>query len=499
MKRHLVTADHILTGFDPDGRTRIIEDGAILVEGDRVAGIGPAKLLRQQNRGLPETGGKGRVAIPGLINAHHHVGLTPFQMGARDQPLELWFPERLVMRDVDPRLDTLYSALEMIASGVTTVQHLHSRAPGDVDAVLARAGQIVGAYRELGMRASYSFALRDQNRMIYAADEDFVRSLPADLRKPAADYLAGFGLPLKDQIAVFHALRDRYRDDPLIGIQIAPSNLHWLSDAALESAARIAGDTGAPMHMHLLETPYQKEYARRRTGGSALEHVDRFGLIGPQLTIGHGVWMTPDDLALVAERGACLCHNCSSNLRLKSGTADLAAFLQSGVPVALGIDEAGLNDDRDMLQEMRLALTLHRPAGHDAPHPEAAQILRMATEHGAATTPFRGSIGQLADGFLADIVLLDWRAVTWPWQDPEMPLVDVLVRRARAGAVATVLIGGEIVYDEGRFTRVDRDSVLQSVAIDLQRPDTPQEAKLRALSRRLIDPVARFYRDWPVR
>jgi cytosine/adenosine deaminase-related metal-dependent hydrolase len=208
--------------------------------------------------------------------------------------------------------------------------------------------------------------------------------------------------------------------------------------------------------------------------------------------------MTPDDLALLAERGACLCHNCSSNLRLKSGTADLCAFLRSGVPVALGIDEAGINDDRDMLQEMRLALTLHRAAGHGAPAPTAAEILRMATEHGAATTPFSDRIGRLAPGRLADIVLLDWRAVTWPWQDPEMPLVDVLIRRARAGAVSTVMIGGDIVYADGRFLRIDRDAILDAIARELNRPDTEAEARLRELARRLIDPVARFYEDWPL-
>ncbi|MBF9050420.1 amidohydrolase family protein [Roseobacter sp. HKCCD9010] len=496
MTRHIVAADHIITGFDEGGAAQIVADGAILIDGDQIVEIGPAGALRRAHPGLPETGGKGRVAIPGLINAHHHVGLTPFQMGARDQPLELWFPERLAMRDVAPRLDTLYAAFEMIASGVTTVQHLHSRAPGDTDAVLARADTIIGAYKDLGMRASYSFALRDQNRMIYAADEEFIASLPAALQKPTADYLAGFGLPLSDQIAVFHALRARWQDDALVGIQIAPSNLHWLSDAALESAAQMAEETGAPMHMHLLETPYQKEYARRRTGGSALEHIDSFGLVGPQLTIGHGVWMTPDDVALLAERGGCLCHNCSSNLRLKSGTADLNGFLASGVPVALGLDEAGINDDRDMLQEMRLALTLHRPAGHDAPHPTASQILRMATEHGAATTPFAGRIGRLAPGRLADIVLLDWQAVTKPWQDPTMPLVDVLIRRAKSGAVATVLIGGNVVYDEGRFTNIDREQVLEEIASDLARPCSESEVSMQRLSRDLIEPVSRFYEGW---
>jgi cytosine/adenosine deaminase-related metal-dependent hydrolase len=492
----LVAADHVLTGFDPDGTPRIVADAAVLVEGDRIAAVGHADTLRRAHPGAAEIGGRGRVAIPGLVNAHHHVGLTPFQLGARDQPLELWFAERLCMRDVDPRLDTLYSAFEMVASGVTTVQHLHSRAPGDAEAVVARAGAILGAYAELGMRVSYSFALRDQNRMIYAADEEFVAMLPEPLRAPAAAYLAGFALPLADQVAVFHALSDRWASHPLTAIQIAPSNLHWLSDAALEGAARLAQDTGAPMHMHLLETPYQAEYARRRTGGSAVAFLDRLGLLTPQLTIGHGVWMTPDDRALIAERGVCLCHNCSSNLRLKSGTLDLNAVLAAGIPTALGIDEAGINDDRDMLQEMRLALTLHRPAGHDRAAPGAAQVLRMATEHGARTTPFAGRIGRLAPGMLADLVLLDWRAVTWPWQDGAIPLVDVLVRRARAGAVERVMVGGRVIYAEGRFAAVDRAEVLDRIAAALSRPDTPAEAGRRWLAGALIGPVQAFYRGW---
>ena len=498
MTESLVVADKIVVGFGSDGSPEILEDAAILISGAVIAAIGPAATLRRAHPGVQEIGGRGLVAIPGLINAHHHVGLTPFQLGARDQPLELWFPERLAMRDVDPRLDTLFSAFEMLASGVTTVQHLNSRAPGDTEAVIRRSDAIIGAYVELGMRASYSFALRDQNRMIYEADEIFVASLPEELRGPTAAYLAGFGLPLTEQISVFHTLRDRWAKAPLIGIQIAPSNLHWLSDAALESAARMAEQTGAPMHMHLLETPYQAEYARRRTGGSALAHVDSFGLVGPQLTIGHGVWMTPDDIGLLADRGGCLCHNCSSNLRLKSGTADLNGFLASGLPVAIGMDEAGINDDRDMLQEMRLVLTLHRGPGHATPGPTAAQVLRMATEHGAATTPFAGRIGRLAPGLLADIVLLDWRAVPWPHQDPGLALVDVLVRRAKTGAVRRVLVGGETVYLEGQFTRIDRDAVLEEIACALAAPRNKVELAMKHLAKALHGPVAEFYRDWPV-
>ncbi|MGY6548872.1 MAG: amidohydrolase family protein [Roseinatronobacter sp.] len=493
MSAHLVSGDHILTGFAADGAPILHADAALVLRDGVVAGIGPRDAMRRRHPDLAEHGGPGRVIIPGLINAHHHVGLTPFQMGARDQPLELWFPERLKMRDIDLRLDTLFSGFEMVASGVTCVQHLHSRAAGDLDAVLGAAEAVIGAYETLGMRAAYSFALRDQNRMIYDDDAAFIARLPADLRAPTAAYLAGFMLPLTDQIAVFHHLRARWPGTGRIAIQIAPSNLHWLSDAALDAAARLAQDTGAPMHMHLLETPYQQDYARARTGGSALDYVDRFGLLGPNLTIGHGVWMTGDDLALLAERGGCLCHNCSSNLRLKSGTADLNAFLASGVPVALGIDEAGINDDRDMLQEMRLALTLHRPAGHDSPCPTAAQILRMATEHGAATTPFGDRIGQLAPGKAADLVILDWTSVTWPWQARDMPLVDVLLRRAKAGAVETVIVAGEVIYHEGQFTRIDRRAVLAEIADQLAQPRSTAEAARHALAEALLPHVAAFY------
>ncbi len=498
MSASLVTGDHILTGFAPDGTPILHADAALLVTDGTVAALGPARAMRRAHPDLPERGGKGRVVIPGLINAHHHVGLTPFQMGARDQPLELWFPERLRMRDVDPRLDTLYSGFEMVASGVTCVQHLHSRAAGDLDTVLGTAEAIIGAYETLGMRASYSFALRDQNRMIYAADELFIERLPPQLRAPVASYLSAFALPLEDQIAVFRHLRDRWPGTGRVAIQIAPSNLHWLSDAALEAAARLHEATGAPMHMHLLETPYQKDYALQRTGGSALAFIDRFGLIGPKLTIGHGVWMTDEDLGLLAERGGCLCHNCSSNMRLKSGTADLNAFLATGVPVALGIDEAGLNDDRDMLQEMRLAMSLHRPPGHDSPCPEAAGILRMATEYGAATTPFGDRIGQLRIGAAADLVILDWNAVTWPWQEADMPLVEVLVRRAKAGAVETVMVAGEAIYHEGVFAHISREQVLHDIAEHLQRPRTDAEEMRRRLARELIAPVREFYTGWTI-
>ena len=142
----LVFADNLVTGVDEDNIPIILENAAVLIRDGIIQEIGETTELRRKFKGVCEIGGNEIVAMPGFINAHHHVGLTPFQLGARDQPLELWFAERVKMRDLCPRLDTLYSAFEMISSGVTTVQHLQSRAPGNLSSVLDRANKIIDAY-----------------------------------------------------------------------------------------------------------------------------------------------------------------------------------------------------------------------------------------------------------------------------------------------------------------------------------------------------------------
>lgn len=489
----LVRADTILEGFGAGADPVLHHDAGLLIEAGKVAAIGPWAALRAVYPDSAVAGGPGMVLIPGLVNAHHHVGTTPLQLGSPDHPLELWFASRMGFRDLEFRLDTLFSAFEMLASGVTTVQHLHSRIPGSVDDVLGVARTVVGAYREIGMRASYSVALRDQNRLVYQDDGEFTASLPAPLRPGMEAYFQRFTMPLDEQIAVFKALRAELADDPLVKLQLGPANLHWLSDRALEETAALSAKYAMPMHMHLVETAYQHEYARRRTGGTALAHIHRLGLTGPLLTIGHGVWLSQADIETCAHTGTRVCHNCSSNFRLKSGIAPVNRLMAAGVRIALGMDEAGINDDRDMLSEMRLVLRAHREPGIEARAPSPAQVLRMATEGGAATTPFGTTIGHLRPGAWADLVLFDWHAVTHPWQNPVIPIVDVLVQRAKAAAVKTVMVAGEVVYADGRFAKVDRERVLEALAAWFRRPLSQVEEERWALGLAAFPHVKAFY------
>jgi 5-methylthioadenosine/S-adenosylhomocysteine deaminase len=497
MTASLVRARTLVTGVADRFTVHAIDDGALIQEDGVVTAIGTYADLSARHPSLPVIGSGNEVVVPGFVNAHHHVGLTPVQLGSPDMPLELWFITRLVIRNLDLYLDTLYSAFEMIASGVTTVQHIQSSLPGTAEQLEAKIADVIRAYDDVGMRVSYCYGVRDQNRLVYQADEDFVASLPAELQEPMKRFFGRFKAGLDDLMGLFHTLHGKYRDRRRVKVQLAPANLHWCSDRALTLLSDTSAKLDVPMHMHLVETAFQKEYARRRGGGTALEVIDRFGLVNERLTIGHGVWLNERDIEKLAASGGCVCHNCSSNFRLRSGVAPLNRFEAAGIPTALGIDEAGLNDDRDMLQEMRLALRAHRVPGLDEKDvPTVPQILRMATEGGARTTPYGDTIGRLEIGKAADLSMHDWNAFARPYLDPETPVVDALVQRGKTQGVTAVMCDGEVIYQGGRFTRVDRDSALKALHDDLSKALSHDEVERRHLSKALLPHVRRFYADY---
>jgi 5-methylthioadenosine/S-adenosylhomocysteine deaminase len=470
-----------------------IADGALVQEDGLITAIGTYAELNRKHPNLPVIGTGNEIVVPGFVNGHHHVGLTPVQLGSPDMPLELWFVTRMVARVLNFYLDTLYSAFEMIGSGVTTVQHLHGWAPGGLTQVEAASDEIIRAYQDVGMRVSYSFAVRDQNRLVYQKDEDFVASLPAELRGPMQRWFERFQLSLDDYLGLFQSLHARHHNKRRVKIQLAPANLHWCSDEALGRLSDLSKKYDAPLHMHLVETAYQKEYARRRGGCTAVEYIDKFGLLGPRMTLGHGVWLNESDIARIAETSTCVCHNCSSNFRLRSGLAALNVLEVSGVNTAIGMDEAGINDDRDMLQEMRMVLRAHRVPGMEDDVPTSPQVFRMATAGGAKTTPYDETIGTLEVGRAADLVLLDWRQISYPYLDQEMKLLDAVIHRAKTSGVTTVMCDGEVIYADGKFTKIDRDGALKALHDDLQRALSDDEVARRQLSKALLPHVKAFY------
>lgn len=493
MTVEIVTSRWIVKGVTKDGELEMLDDAALAHQDGVVLAVGPKAEVTDAYPDASVTAHSNHMIIPGLVNSHHHIGLTPLQLGAPDYPLELWFAARLAMRKIDPYLDTMFSAFEMIASGVTTVQHIQGWAMGSFDDVVASASGVLKAYDDIGMRVSYCYAVREQNRFVYEADEDFCKRLPPDAAKAMAEHFARQTLQFDDFMQLFDVLVAQ-NENPRARIQLAPANLHWMSDDGLLAIQEKSSTAGAPMHMHLLETAYQKEYAYKRTGTTAVKHLEKLGLLGPHMTLGHGVWMTEEDIEICAGTGTCVCHNCSSNFRLRSGVLPLMELQKRGMTVGMGMDEAGINDDRDMLQEMRMALTVHRVPGMtitDVPSP--AKVLRMATEHGGLTTAFGAEIGRLEPGRQMDAVVLDYDSATYPFQDPDIAPLDALIHRAKTKDVQSVMIAGRVVYEDGEFTLINRDAILAQIAEALAKPRDAEEQERHWLREQVFPVVEDFY------
>ena len=207
----------------------------------------------------------------------------------------------------------------MIGSGVTTVQHLQVWVPRPLENIERVIGRVLDAYRDIGMRVSFSYGLRDQNRIVYESDAEFLKRLPDDLAAELGAFLEKATLPLDEQIGLFEDTYAKYNGRERARIQLGPTNLHWCSDEALAAVRAISDKFQVPMHMHLVESAYQKEYARRRGGGTAVDYLREHGMLGPLMTLGHSTWINESDIAIAADTGTHICHNASSNLRLRSG------------------------------------------------------------------------------------------------------------------------------------------------------------------------------------
>lgn len=491
----LVRGKYVIARVLDRVHAEVIEDGAVFQRDGVIVDVGLYDELVARHAPERVIGSPEHVVMPGLTDGHHHLGLTPFQLGASDDALEPWLVRRRGMRYVDPYLDTLYSAFELLESGVTTVVHLQGRIPNSLAAAEKLATKVLSAYRDIGMRASWAFMLRDQNQIVYEADDAFIARLPAELRAEAEQHVRSI-MPIDESLAFFDALHATYRNNDRLQVQLAPGTMRSLSDNALMAIKARAVKHQVPMHIHLLETVYQTEYARRRANKTGPVHLHEIGFLGPDVTLGHAVWLTQADVDIIAETGTLICHNPSSNLRLRSGIAPVNAYERAGIPVALGIDESGLNEDRDMLQEMRLALRLHRPPGmDDADVPTPTQVFRMASEYGAMTTPFAGRTGIIEVGKAADLVLLKWQQMAYPYLEPGTSPVDAVVMRGKA-PVDTVLVGGVPVLEQGRFNGVNRDDVLRELSESLKIPLTETEQHQREVSKRLVPIVKNFCTDF---
>ena len=499
MASSLIRSKHILSAAGDGGPMTTLYDAAIYQEDGLIKDVGPYQQLRERYQPDAELGGPNYAVIPGLVNSHHHGrGVTTLQMGTCDDCLETWILAGWGRRPYDHYLMTLYTALNMMESGTTTVMYNHPQTAAatlkeDVDAVLR-------GFLDAGMRVAFSCYLRNQNRVVYADDDDFLGGLPSDLAGDVRRYLSVAHLSDDDYFAFCDDMHRQYHGDASHGrvrVLLSPANAQWNSDDFLlrckERAARL--ETG--IHMHLVESPYQKDYGIRTWGKTPVEHLLDLEFLGPEVSFAHAVWLTERDIDLLAAAGATVCHNASSNLRLKNGIAPVNPMLAAGVNVAMGTDSTAINDDDDLLQEMRLVSKLHRQPGLEAPAITAEQVLAMATANAAAPTGFAGDIGVLRPGRRADLVLIRLDGLSDPYLDEDVLPAEVVLGRAKTGDVAAVIVDGEVVLQDGQHQRANKADVARELREQLARPLEPETLATRRIAQQLSPYVERFYLDHP--
>lgn len=491
---------------DPGGPPR--RDFAVAVTGDRIVAAGPRNELHAAYPAAPLSGGESYVMLPALVNSHDHGrGLGTLPLGVRDDLLELWLPGLWAQPPLDPYLAALYDGLLLLRAGVGTVAHSHN--PRDWQQLDVEAAATIRGYRDAGLRVAFHPPLVDQNPLVYAGHTDFLASLPPALRRAAAPFLTTPPLTCDEYLGLCGDLLRRFHDpvSHTVHVQLSPAGGQWCSDELIADVVAFARNHGTRVQMHLLETRYQRAFARQRWGVSFPQHLDAIGALGPWLTLAHMVWVAPTDLPLLAERGVGVAHNPSSNLRLRSGIAPLRAMLAAGVQVGIGLDGQTLDDDQDMLRELRLAWSLADLADPGAEPLPATTILALGTAGGAAITfgP-TAPLGRLAPGALADLVLVSRDTGPGGWAlaldrpalagaRTDQPLA-LLLRGASRHHVAAVMVGGRWMVRAGRVTTQDEAAVARAVAAELDQPAATARRELAATARALAPYLRRFYQNW---
>lgn len=464
--RTLFTRVFVYDADHPSGCTGptdvLVDDQRITLIGD-AAGVAVDRTIDGANSSL---------LIPGLINAHFHSPANHLKGSIRSLPLELFM---LYESPSDPDLTptpreayvrTMLAALEMLETGTTSVQDdaflMPSPSPDIIDAVMS-------AYRDAGIRATVALdqpTLPEADKLPYLADfasPELSAKLSAAAPATPADLLEQYAHLIHD----WHGTSDG-RLSAAVSVS-APQRVHPDYFSALDDLSR---RHDLPVYAHMLETRTQRvlTHAQERfSGRSLVEYTADLGLLSERMNVIHSIWVTDHDLDLIAHSGAVIAHNPISNLRLGSGVMPLRAALERGISVALGTDEAICDDSVNMWGVAKMAGLIHNISGLDSDlWPRSTEVLDALWRGGAKAQRRAGELGDVREGYLADLVLVDLHSLAFT---PLNDLREQLVYCESGRDVTHVMVNGQLVVERGRVITVDREALLAEAREIFQRKD----------------------------
>lgn len=458
----------------------------ILVKEGRIAKISEGI----EASGAETIDGRNRLVIPGLVNAHAHSSQSLTRGRFESMPLEVFglyclpfdrapgLPPRLVY------LRSLLLGMESLKSGVTCLLDDVFEVPTQS---MAQLEAVFEAYDDLGIRANVTGHVMNKHYLdsLPYTDEIFPEEVRRELRSVEPPTTQSYLEFSEEAVRRFHDRAGRLR------YVVAPSGPQRCTADLLIAASEFSKRHDAPYHIHVLETKVQLVTARELSVRSFVEYLDELGVLHDRVTMAHTIWVTDDDIELMARSGCSMAHNPICNLRMGSGVAPIRKLIDMGVNVALGTDALNSNDRGPIFDVMHVAGLIHNVTSWDYEQwPSAGEIFRAATIGGAKSVGLGGEIGSIEEGKVADLAILSLDSARFtPLNEPVVHLVY-----AESGAsVETVLVNGEIVVRDRQVTRVDEREVIEEVRGRF--PEfLAQQERLEAMNREFVPYFAEMYR-----
>lgn len=411
----LITARYLITPTEA-GLATLEHAGIIVDEAGLILGVGSAETLTSTAEFATRIDLPNHILAPGLINAHCHAAMALLRGAADDLPLQRWLTERIWPMEtalVDEhfvRVGTQLAAAEMLLGGTTTCvdMYFYSRAAAQ-------------SFLSVGQRAV--------------------------LALPVIDFPTRYAADVDAYITTGLQVRDEFIGEPMLSFALAPHAPYTAADGTFQKVLAYASELGIPVHTHLQETALEVTDALAQTNERPTARLARLGVLSPDFFAAHGVHLDATDINTLAQHGASVVHCPSSNLKLASGLAPVAALLKAGVNVGLGTDGAASNNRLDMFEEMRLAALLGKVQANDAAAVNAAQAFTMATLGGARAAGIGHTTGSLEIGKAADLIAVSLDA---PALQPLFDPVSHFVYAASRADVTHVWVAGRSIVSEGQ-------------------------------------------------
>ena len=479
----VLTLDDHLTEF---------ERADILVCGSKIEAIHPDLPIPENEPDLRIINAAGKLAMPGLVNAHVH---TPgnFVRGTLDNlPLEIF-----MLYEVPPLSDrppdyrtnyvrTMLGTMEMLKLGITSVQDDAFYVP--VPSAEAIDG-LMQSYTDSGIRC---VATLDQPNVVEYEKYPYLYDLlPDSLRQGMENAPI---MRTEELLELYHYLLDRWHNTSggRVRAGASISTPHRVKVDYFAALSELSKKHDIPFNMHILETKLQRVFGESKYGKSLVRYANDLGFLDERVVVIHAIWVDDFDVDLMANARCSVAHNPVCNLRLGSGVMTFRRHANAGINICLGSDEACTDDTHNMWIVAKVASLIHSITDPEYRNwPKAQEILWCLTRGGARAMRMEGKVGALIPGYEADLILVDLNTLNFT---PLNDLYRQLIYCETGSSVVLTMVAGELVYADGKLLTVDEEAIKEE-AREIMKSYRSDMEKTREAARRL-EP---YYREMYLR